>query len=159
MHLKFLSSTNIGQIWKSNFNFLQQHYTVHLLLPFSSNAGRKLFVTWLLPWRQWTIGAGRLQTRPRSAWWNSTRSVGKGYPLHVNKRRRKEEMMCNSGNLNLTARSYTFFFNFDLISGYINHLCDKERDHVMFVHAQEYPITPNDTYPRKYIQNTVKFRK
>ena len=32
MHLKFLSSTNIGQIWKSNFNFLQQHYTVHLLL-------------------------------------------------------------------------------------------------------------------------------
>ena len=32
VHLKFLSSTNIGQIWKSNFNFLQQHYTVHLLL-------------------------------------------------------------------------------------------------------------------------------
>ena len=31
VHLKFLSSTNIGQIWKSNFNFLQQHYTVHLL--------------------------------------------------------------------------------------------------------------------------------
>ncbi|CAH3152638.1 unnamed protein product [Porites evermanni] len=30
---------------------------------------------------------------------------------------------------------------------YINHLCDKERDHVMFVHAQEYPINPNDTYP------------
>ena len=61
--------------------------------------------------------------------------------------------MCNRVNLNLTARSYTFFFNFDLISGYINHLCDKERDHVMFIHAQEYPITANDTYPRKYTQN------
>ena len=32
VHLKFLSSTNIGQIWKSNFNFLQQYYTEHLLL-------------------------------------------------------------------------------------------------------------------------------
>ena len=25
----------------------------------------------------------------------------------------------------------------------------------MFVHAQEYPITPNDTYPRKYTQNSL----
>jgi len=25
----------------------------------------------------------------------------------------------------------------------------------MFVHAQEYPITPNDMYPRKYIQNSL----
>ena len=25
----------------------------------------------------------------------------------------------------------------------------------MFVHAQEYPINPNDTYPRKYIQNSL----
>ena len=63
--------------------------------------------------------------------------------------------MRNRGNLNLTARSYTFFLNFDLISGYLNHLCDKERDHVMFVHAQEYPITPNDMYPRKYILNSL----
>ena len=29
MHLKFLSSTNIGKIWKSNFNFLQQHSTIY----------------------------------------------------------------------------------------------------------------------------------
>jgi len=36
--------------------------------------------------------------------------------------------------------------------GYIKDICDKEKDNVMIIHAQEYPTIPAAPYPCKCLK-------